>query len=116
MAPADADNLERLYEMFGVPMKVADNSLEILGHAYDVFCVSLETFVSHKLQFPEEFDAYLDDWPIDWVRYIEAVAAEDKAKARQLANKLQVLAPDCMFPPGVRIDPIGKKNRGLDVV
>ena len=104
MAPLAAENLEKLYSLFGVPMLVADNSLEVLGRAYDVFCISLESFVSHKLQFPEApLAAYLDDWPADWVQYIEAVAREDAVEARRLARELQVLAPECAYPPGVHI-------------
>jgi hypothetical protein len=104
MAPQEAENIEKLFTMFGVPMLVAENSLEVVGHAYDVFCISLESFVSHKLQFPEDpLAAYLDDWPADWVHYIEAVAREDAVEARRLARELQVLAPGCAYPPGVHI-------------
>lgn len=104
MAPADAAKLEKLFVMFGVPMLVNDNSLEVLGHAYDVFSLGLESFVSHKIEFPDEdFDDYLHDWPTEWVRYVEAVAAENVTEARRLAVKLQVLSPGCAYPPGLHI-------------
>lgn len=109
MAPQAVVNLEKLFTMFGVPMLVAENSLEVLGHAYDVFSLGLEPFVSNKLQFPDEdFDDYLHDWPKEWVRYVEAVAAEDLAEARRLAHQLQVLSPDCGYPPGLFIQPSKK--------
>jgi len=109
MAPADAELLEALYELFGVPMLVSENSLEILGRGYDVFCMGLGTFVSHKLMFPvtfgecKSFREYLGEWPEKWVEYIEAVAAENKSEARRLASSLQVLAPECEYPPGTYI-------------
>lgn len=109
MAPADAQRLEALYAMFGVPLKVSENGLGILGRAYDVFVMGLGTFVSHKLRFPttfgecQSFREYLQDWPEDWVAYIEAVAAQDASETRRLAVKLQVLSPDCVYPPGTYI-------------
>jgi hypothetical protein len=44
----------------------------------------------------------------DWVTYLEAVATEDFEVARHYAKKLQVLDPDCVYPPGVFIEPAKK--------
>ncbi|GAB3644707.1 hypothetical protein [Ramlibacter alkalitolerans] len=101
MAPEDAERLEKLFLMFGVPMKVAENSLEIVGRAYDVFALALEPWVGNKFRYWDSFDRFAHDWPEDWRKYIEAVAREDHAEARQWAVKLQPLSPDCVFPPGV---------------
>jgi hypothetical protein len=109
MAPKDAERLEALFELFGVPMLVSENSIEVLGRGYDVFCQGLGSFVSQKLMFPtnfgqcQSFRAYLDDWSDNWVEYIEAVAAENKAEARRLASTLQLLAPECEYPPDTYI-------------
>ena len=109
MAPAEAERLEGLYALFGVPLKVSENRLTVLGRAYDVFCMGLGTFVSHKLMFPEKFGEcesfreYLQDWPDDWVAYLEAVAAKNVQEARRLAVKLHVLSPDCEYPAGTHI-------------
>lgn len=104
--PAEAAaQLEAMFERFGVPMKVADNSLEVLGRAYDVFGVSLASQVVEVLRRPkEDLRRYYFDWPQDWVDYIEAVARDDAAEARRLALMVQPLAPDCVYPPGVIID------------
>lgn len=110
MAPSDVERLEALYRMFGVPLLVKDNSLQVLGHAYDVFGLSLSTFVSHKLMFPEKFGQcksfreYLGDWPDKWVQYIEAVASADFKEARRLAQELQVLAPGCEYPADIHVN------------
>lgn len=110
MAPEDAARLEALYRMFGVPMLVADNSLQILSWAYEVFVQGLGLFVNHKLRFPTTFGAcnsfreYLPEWPDDWVHYVEAVAAENFSESRRLAKKLNVLAPDCVYPKGTHLD------------
>ena len=117
MTPADAQRLETLFKMFGVPMTVADNSLQIKGRAYDVFSMGLGTFVSHKLRFPatfgecQSFRDYLSDWSEDWVTYVEAVASEDFAESRRLAIKLKVLDPDCVYPSGIFIEPTKKPNK-----
>ncbi len=103
MKPEDASRMERLFELFGVPLRVGENSLKTVGYAYDVFCVALEPFVSDKLREPDQFRTWVDDWPADWVAYIEAVAAADTKTARRLAVKLQVLSPDCQFPPRVHV-------------
>lgn len=111
MAPNDVAKLEALYLMFGVPMLVSENSLEVLGHAYDVFCIGLSTFVSKKLIFPAKqgvcktFAEAMSkfNWSQDWIDYIEAVAAEDHKAARKFAVRLNVLAPECEYPPYVYI-------------
>lgn len=101
--PADAAaQLEALFERFGVPLKVDDNSLEVLGRAYDVFGVSLAAQVVEVLRHPERnLKRYYSDWPQDWVDYIEAVANDDAPASRRLAMKVQPLAPECVYPPGV---------------
>jgi hypothetical protein len=101
MAPDDETRLEALFELFGVPLRIADNSLTVLGHAYDVFALGLSRVVNRKLRFPETFETYLEDWSQEWVQYIEAVAYQNLPEARRLASKLQVLAPECRYPPGV---------------
>ena len=104
MRPADAIRLEALFKLFGVPMLVKENSIEVLGRAYDVFGQAFSGFVSQKLRFPgsvgsrKNFKEYLYKWPADWVEYIEAVASENFSEARRLAVKLNVLSPDCEYP------------------
>ena len=111
MRPEDAVKLEALFKLFGMPMLVKDNSIEVLGRAYDVFGQALSGFVSQKLRFPgavgnkKNLQEYLPAWPADWVSYIEAVAAEDFAEARKLAKKLKVLDPDCEYPKDTFVPP-----------
>ncbi len=103
MSPEDAARLERLFEMFGVPMKVSQHTLKDLGHAYDVFSISLAGFVSYRLRFPDRFRQWLYDWPQDWVDYIDAVAVQDTRKARELASRLKVATAQCQYPPGILV-------------
>ena len=109
MSPDKAEKLEALYKMFGVPMLVSENSLQVLGRAYDVFCLGFGNFVNHKLRFPQKFGQcqsfreYLAEWPEEWVLYIETVAAEDFENARKWAVELQVLSPDCVYPDSTHI-------------
>ena len=109
--PEDAERLEKLFKLFGVPILVKDNSAQIIGRAYDVFGQALSLFVNQKLRFPtnfgqcESFREYLSAWPDDWVKYIEAVAAEDFEESRRLAKKLKVLDPDCEYPDGTFVPP-----------
>lgn len=103
MSPDDAARMEQLFELFGVPMKVLENSVQVVGHAYDVFGQALASFVNQKLRHPDEFHRFVHDWPDDWREYIEAVAAQDREAARAFAVKLQPLSPNCIFPPGVRV-------------
>jgi hypothetical protein len=101
MNAADARKLEALFEMFGVPMKVSENSIKTLGRGYEVFVTRYSRFVNLRLCNPSaDFRHSLGDWPKLWVDYIEAVAAGDKAGARKLAMRLQPLSMDCKHPPG----------------
>lgn len=111
MRPEEAVKLEALFKLFGVPMLVKDNSIEVLGRAYDVFGQALSGFVSQKLRFPgafgqcKNFKDYLPAWPAEWVEYIEAVASENFSEARRLAVKLKVLDPDCEYPKDTYVPP-----------
>lgn len=96
--------LEAMFELYGVPLKVAGNSVTVLGHAYDVF-VALSTHVLRQLRKPSSFRKINSDWPEEWLCYVEAVAAQDKAEARRLAQKLQPLAPGAELPPRVYMNP-----------
>lgn len=103
MSPADSADLEALFELFGVPMRVADNQYEIVKYAYGMFATALSHWVDRKLYHPEHYPNAGDmarsyGWSEDWGAYIEAVAAGDRAQARRLAIKLQPLSPDCEFP------------------
>lgn len=112
MRPADALRLEALFKLFGVPMLVQDNGLEIIARAYTVFGQALGLFVNHKLRFPgrfgkhETFREYLSEWDEDWVYYLEAVAAENYEEARKFAIKLNVLDPECVYPPNTFVPPL----------
>jgi hypothetical protein len=103
MAPADSARLEQLFKLFGVPMNIADNSLKVVGHAYDVFSLGLSSYVSYRLQHPDTFLRFVADWPEPWQRYVEAVATCNTDEARRLANELQPLSPDCVMPPKVPV-------------
>ena len=97
----DARRLEALFEMFGVPMKVSENSIKTLSRGHEVFVSRYSRFVKLKLSHPgEDLGRYLGDWPGLWVDYIEAVAAGDRTRARPLAMRLQPLSLDCKHPPG----------------
>ena len=109
-SPEDAERLESLFRMFGVPMKVLENSIEVVGRAYDVFVQGLGSFVERKLSHPTTFHRYVDDWPDDWRSYIEAVAAQDNARAHEWAIKLQPLSRDCVYPPRVITPEMLKKD------
>ena len=98
MTPKNVNDLEDLFEMFGVPMKVADNSLNVLGRAYDVFALGLGLMVARQLIIPSW---NFEGWPEDWADYLRAVVAGDKLIAREWAQKLQPLAPGCVFPDEV---------------
>jgi hypothetical protein len=103
MADEDRARLERLFKRFGAPLKVEDNSLTVVGHAYDVFGLNLSSHVLARLRSPEDFKTLCTywEWPHDWVAYVEAVALGDPAQARAYALALQPLSPDCAFPSGV---------------
>ena len=101
--------LEQLFEMYGVPMKVADNSITVLGHAFDV-CAALAMHVMRQLRYPKTFRRINDDWPEEWLSYIEAVAAEDKEGARAWAQKLLPFALDTELPPRCTLDKPGRPN------
>lgn len=104
MGETDVARLESLFDLLGVPMAVHQNSIATLGHAYDIFVLGLARFVSRKLRFPDmDLSNFLLDWPLPWVRYVEAVAAGNSAQAPTLAIALQPLAPDCVFPLGVAL-------------
>lgn len=116
MAPADSARLETLFKLFGEPMAVADNSLEVLGHASDVFAVGLSAHVGNKLHFPGKVGARetlretSQRWPQDWVSFIGEVAVEDFTESRRLAVKLQVPSPDCAYP----LDTFIESKKGLE--
>ncbi len=101
MAKSDVDQLEAMYAMFGVPLKVSQNSLTTLGYAYDLFVLRLKPFVRARLTHPDTFTRFVGDWPEDWVRYVDAVATLRLDEARAIAKKLQPLSPDCPLPPDV---------------
>lgn len=106
MAPADSERLEKLFTMFGVPMKVAENPVRVVGRAYDVFVLGFASYVDQALRKPDTFDEFAQDWSEDWRAYIKAVAAQDNAEARRLAVKLQPLAPECQYPRGIYLAPL----------
>ena len=97
----DAQKLEALFEVFGVPLTVLDNSLVTLLRAYDVFSLGLLRCVNRKLRYPDTFARFYREWPAVWRHYIEAVAARDLPNARRLSRQLQPLSPDCEFPSGI---------------
>lgn len=57
MSDEERANLEALYEMFGVPMLVKDNSQKMLGRGYDVFCLGMGPSVRRCLSHPVNFRA-----------------------------------------------------------
>lgn len=101
MAEEDTVQLEKFFRRFGVPMQVAENSLAVISRAYEVFHLTLGAFIDRRLFRPEAFAANPEGWPQPWLDYIDAVVQGDEVTARQLANQLQPLAPECPFPPGV---------------
>lgn len=115
MKPESEAALETLFERFGVPLKVKENSIATVGHAYDVFGIALSSAICDAIEMSGQFPIrkYLDHWPSDWLDYIESVINKDTATARRLANKLQPLAPECQFPPGVHVDD-QRKRPGQD--
>lgn len=105
MSPEDAANLEELFELFGLDIKVADNNINALVRVYDIVAMyglgsQLDNFMTLS---DEQLRRRYDNWPDAWVRYMTAVARADKSTARKLAKELQVLAPDCEYPYGVFI-------------
>lgn len=105
MTPEDAANLEELFELFGLDLKVADNNINVLVRAYDVVAMyglgsQLDNFMTLT---DEQLRRRYDNWPEIWVEYMTAVAKANKPKARELAKQIQVLSPDCQYPYGVFI-------------
>lgn len=95
----DTRRLEALFRVFGVPMLVRDNSLNVLGHAFDTFVLGFSDYVRRCLLRPRAFEEQVYDWPQHWCDYVRAVARQDLAQARRLAVQLQPLAPGCAHPP-----------------
>lgn len=105
MLPEDAKGLEQLFRLFGVPMKIEENSLSLVKFAYEVFGVALPIYVSLAIRMPESFRRRYAHWPADWLDYIEAAAQRNEARTRELAKKLQPLSPDCVFPEDTYLYP-----------
>lgn len=98
MDAEDAQRLEALFALFGLPLRVGEHSIETVGHAYDVFVLRLAPIVTYRLTIPRTFESVTRDWPQEWRDYLEAVAAQNQERVQVLAKKLQPLSPDCVFP------------------
>jgi len=108
MLPEEEKLMEELFELFGMPLKIAENSYSVISRAFDVFCLfglgyQLDFFMKFS---DEQLEKAYPTWSEDWLTYMKAVGAGDKKAARRLAHKLQVLSPDCEYPYGVFIDKI----------
>lgn len=106
MSTDDAANLEELFALWGVPMKVFDNPMAVVSRAYDVFATYGLGFQLDKFMklTAEELRQLYSTWPVEWIEYLEAVGKADKETARKYAQKLQPLSPDCVFPYGVFVE------------
>jgi len=108
MLPEDERLMEELFELFGVPLKIAENPYSVISHAFSVFAIfGLGYQLDLFMKYPDErLRKIYPLWSEDWFSYLKVVGAGDKAAARRLAKKLQPLSPDCEYPAGVYIKKI----------
>lgn len=104
--------LQDMVDWFGLSLSLDTVSARDLGHAYDVCVLGMGPFVEKALKYPElDLFAYLSDWPLEWVEYVQAVAQRNLLSSFKLAQSLNILSPDCTFPPGVHV--LQKDENGL---
>lgn len=97
--PEDGVKLEKLCEMFGVPLKLKLCSVAVIGHAYDIFCLGMASCVRKALEYKDDVDEVLYYLPHEWRAYIVAVAQQRQADAQRMARELRVLRYDADYPP-----------------
>ncbi|MCC5612414.1 hypothetical protein LC612_38340 [Nostoc sp. CHAB 5834] len=105
MSPKEEADLEELFELYGLNIKVKDNTFNALLRVYDVvgpygLSFQMDNFMTFTDQ---ELRRRYETWPPIWIEYMTAVARANKDNARELAKQIQVLSPDCVFPYGVFI-------------
>lgn len=96
--PEDGVKLEKLCDMFGVPLKLKTSTSDEIGYAYEVFVLSFGKMVRHELERPTYLRRIHSSWPPGWIEFIEAVANGQREEARQRAREMRVLYSDCQYP------------------
>lgn len=96
--PEAGKRLEKLCEMFGVPLKLKTHSTAVFGHAYDIFVQAFGWHVKDELSKPGYIRKIKTAWEPDWIAYLEAVAYQRTDEVRRLARKLRVLRSDANYP------------------
>lgn len=92
------EKLEKLCDMFGVPLKLKAHSAAVFGHAYDIFVQSFGWDIKNELSKPGYTRKIKVYWEPEWVDYIEAVAYQRREDVRRLARKLGVLRSGATYP------------------
>jgi hypothetical protein len=96
--PEAGVKLEKLGEMFGVPLKLKLCSSDVIGHAYTIFVLRMGTDVRNALQYKDDIPKFLRDMPDEWREYVTAVAQQRKDDAKRMARELRVLRSDTVYP------------------
>lgn len=96
--PEAGERLEKLCDMFGVPLKLKAHSAAVFGHAYDIFVQSFGWDIKNELSKPGYTRKIKVYWEPEWVDYIEAVAYQRREDVRRLAKKLGVLRSGTKYP------------------
>lgn len=101
MPKEDEALMEEMFECFGVPLKVSENSMNVISLTYRTFALEIAPFVQFFAEWPDSFRRMYPGWPEDWYQYLEAVASFDKQKARAYAKRLNVLDREIPLPDGM---------------
>ena len=96
--PEAGERLEKLCDMFGIPLKLKAHSAAVFGHAYDIFVQSFGWDIKNELSKPGYTRKIKVYWEPEWVDYIEAVAYQRREDVRRLAKKLGVLRSGTTYP------------------
>jgi len=96
--PEDGVKLEKLCDMFGVPLKLKTSTTDEISYAYQIFVLCFADYVRKELERPTYLRRIKSSWPPGWIEYIEAVAYGRLDEARQRARNMRVLYSDCAYP------------------
>lgn len=105
--PDEQALLDRLFERFGLKLRVRGSQLDAIGEGYDLCVLWLSRSIGAvKTDGPGGFERsksiHWEGWSEDWQAYGIAVLEGDVSEAKKLASKLKLGTRECEFPPFVR--------------